>query len=95
MKLDLYHRKIDEADLSRCCDKCFPWIGEIQVADNPDQLISVCGNVEHLCRSRHCRHRQHGEETVSGSLSGSSRPRSTSVELAFRQNTNCGEAVYE
>jgi hydroxypyruvate isomerase len=35
INLDLYHTQIGEGDLIRWCQACLPWIGEVQVADNP------------------------------------------------------------
>ena len=44
INLDLYHAQIGEGDLIRWCEACLPFIGEIQVADNPGR--SEPGTVE-------------------------------------------------
>lgn len=35
INLDLYHTQIGEGDVIRWAEACLPWIGEVQVADNP------------------------------------------------------------
>ena len=35
INLDLYHTQIGEGDVIRWTEACLPWIGEVQVADNP------------------------------------------------------------
>ena len=35
INLDLYHTQIGEGDVIRWAKACLPWVGEIQVADNP------------------------------------------------------------
>lgn len=35
INLDLYHTQIGEGDVIRHAEACLPWIGEVQVADNP------------------------------------------------------------
>ncbi|MFK7891708.1 MAG: TIM barrel protein [Granulosicoccus sp.] len=52
MNLDLYHTQIGEGDLVRWCEKCLPWVGEIQVADNPGRCEPGSGeiNYKHIAR---------------------------------------------
>lgn len=45
INLDLYHTQIGEGDLIRWCEACLPWIGEIQVADNPGRCEPGTGEV--------------------------------------------------
>jgi hydroxypyruvate isomerase len=45
INLDLYHTQIGEGDLVRWCEKCLPWIGEIQVADNPGRFEPGTGEI--------------------------------------------------
>ncbi|MQQ10049.1 TIM barrel protein [Epibacterium sp. SM1979] len=45
INLDLYHTQIGEGDLLRWCEKCLPWIGEVQVADNPGRCEPGTGEV--------------------------------------------------
>jgi hydroxypyruvate isomerase len=45
INLDLYHTQIGEGDLVRWCEKCLPWIGEIQVADNPGRCEPGTGEI--------------------------------------------------
>jgi len=45
INLDLYHTQIGEGDLIRWCEKCLPWIGEVQVADNPGRCEPGTGEV--------------------------------------------------
>lgn len=45
VNLDLYHTQIGEGDLVRWCQKCLPWIGEIQVADNPGRCQPGTGEI--------------------------------------------------
>ena len=47
INLDLYHTQIGEGDLVRWCEKCLPWIGEIQVADNPGRFEPGTGEVNY------------------------------------------------
>jgi hydroxypyruvate isomerase len=47
INLDLYHTQIGEGDLVRWCEKCFPWIGEIQVADNPGRFEPGTGEINY------------------------------------------------
>ncbi|MTI02403.1 TIM barrel protein [Roseibium sp. RKSG952] len=47
INLDLYHTQIGEGDLIRWCDKCLPWIGEIQVADNPGRCEPGSGEINY------------------------------------------------
>lgn len=45
INLDLYHTQIGEGDLVRWCRKCLPWIGEVQVADNPGRFEPGTGEI--------------------------------------------------
>lgn len=45
INLDLYHTQIGEGDLIRWSEKCLPWIGEVQVADNPGRCEPGTGEI--------------------------------------------------
>ena len=47
INLDLYHTQIDEGNLVRWCQKCLPWIGEVQVADNPGRFEPGTGEINY------------------------------------------------
>ncbi len=47
MNLDLYHTQIGEGDLIRWCEKCLPWIGEVQIADNPGRCEPGTGEINY------------------------------------------------
>ncbi len=47
INLDLYHTQIGEGDLIRWCRKCLPWIGEVQVADNPGRCEPGTGEINY------------------------------------------------
>ena len=47
INLDLYHTQIGEGDLIRWCEKCLPWIGEVQVADNPGRCEPGTGEINY------------------------------------------------
>lgn len=47
MNLDLYHTQIGEGDLVRWCEACLPWIGEVQVADNPGRFEPGTGEINY------------------------------------------------
>ncbi len=47
MNLDLYHTQIGEGDVLRWCEKCLPWIGEVQVADNPGRFEPGTGEMNY------------------------------------------------
>ncbi|NQZ30957.1 MAG: TIM barrel protein [Oceanospirillaceae bacterium] len=47
INLDLYHTQIGEGDLLRWCEKCLPWIGEVQVADNPGRFEPTTGEINY------------------------------------------------
>lgn len=47
INLDLYHTQIGEGDLVRWCRKCLPWIGEVQVADNPGRCEPGTGEINY------------------------------------------------
>ncbi|MES0826381.1 TIM barrel protein [Ruegeria sp. SCP11] len=52
INLDLYHTQIGEGDLIRWCEKCLPWIGEVQVADNPGRCEPGSGEVNYAAVAR-------------------------------------------
>ena len=45
INLDLYHTQIGEGDLIRHMDACLPWVGEVQVADNPGRCEPGTGEI--------------------------------------------------
>ena len=45
INLDLYHTQIGDGDLIRWCERCRPWIGELQVADNPGRFEPGTGEI--------------------------------------------------
>ena len=47
INLDLYHTQIGEGDLIRWCEACLPWIGEVQVADNPGRCEPGAGEINY------------------------------------------------
>lgn len=47
INLDLYHTQLGEGDLLRWCARCLPWIGEIQVADNPGRHEPGTGEINY------------------------------------------------
>lgn len=47
INLDLYHTQIGEGDLIRWCQACLPWIGEVQVADNPGRCEPGTGEINY------------------------------------------------
>jgi hydroxypyruvate isomerase len=47
INLDLYHTQIGEGDLVRWCTDCLPWIGEVQVADNPGRFEPGTGEINY------------------------------------------------
>ncbi|MBO9467356.1 TIM barrel protein [Tropicibacter sp. R15_0] len=52
INLDLYHTQIGEGDLIRWCEKCLPWIGEVQVADNPGRFEPGNGEINYPAVAR-------------------------------------------
>lgn len=48
INLDLYHTQIGEGDLIRWCEKCLPWVGEVQVADNPGRCEPGTGEINYV-----------------------------------------------
>ncbi|WP_418595615.1 TIM barrel protein [Ponticoccus sp. (in: a-proteobacteria)] len=48
INLDLYHTQIGEGDLIRWCRACLPWIGEVQVADNPGRCEPGTGEINYV-----------------------------------------------
>lgn len=52
INLDLYHTQIGEGDLIRWCVKCLPWIGEVQIADNPGRCEPGTGEVNYASVAR-------------------------------------------
>ncbi len=47
INLDLYHTQIGEGDVIRWAEKCLPWIGEVQVADNPGRCEPGTGEMNY------------------------------------------------
>ena len=47
INLDLYHTQIGEGDLIRWTEACLPWIGEVQVADNPGRCEPGTGELNY------------------------------------------------
>ncbi len=47
INLDLYHTQIGEGDVIRWCKKCFDYIGEVQVADNPGRCEPGTGEMNY------------------------------------------------
>ncbi len=47
INLDLYHAQISGGDLVRLCQRCLPWIGEIQIADNPGRCQPGTGEINY------------------------------------------------
>ena len=45
INLDLYHTQIGEGDVIRHAEACLPWIGEVQVADNPGRCEPGTGEM--------------------------------------------------
>lgn len=45
INLDLYHTQIGEGDVIRWTKACLPWIGEVQVADNPGRCEPGTGEL--------------------------------------------------
>src|SRR5580692_7949681 len=45
LNLDLYHVQIGEGNLISWCQRCQPWIGEIQVADVPGRMEPGTGEI--------------------------------------------------
>ena len=52
INLDLYHTQIGEGDLIRWCRTCLPWIGEVQVADNPGRCEPGTGEINYAAVAR-------------------------------------------
>jgi hydroxypyruvate isomerase len=47
LNLDLYHAQIGEGNLSELCQRCLPWIGEVQVADVPGRMEPGTGEINY------------------------------------------------
>ena len=47
LNLDLYHAQIGEGNLIALCEKCLPWIGEIQIADVPGRMEPGTGEINY------------------------------------------------
>ena len=47
LNLDLYHAQIGEGNLIELCRACLPWIGEVQVADNPGRCEPGTGEINY------------------------------------------------
>ncbi|MCB2137282.1 MAG: TIM barrel protein [Rhodobacteraceae bacterium] len=45
INLDLYHTQVGEGDVIRWAEACRPWIGEVQVADNPGRCEPGTGEM--------------------------------------------------
>ena len=45
INVDLYHTQIGEGDVIRWAEACLPWIGEVQVADNPGRCEPGTGEM--------------------------------------------------
>jgi hydroxypyruvate isomerase len=45
INLDLYHTQIGEGDVIRHAEACLPWLGEVQVADNPGRFEPGTGEM--------------------------------------------------
>ena len=45
INLDLYHTQVGEGDVIRWAGACLPWIGEVQVADNPGRYEPGTGEM--------------------------------------------------
>lgn len=45
INLDLYHTQVGEGDVIRWAEACLPWIGEVQVADNPGRCEPGTGEM--------------------------------------------------
>ena len=52
INLDLYHTQIGEGDLIRWCEASLPWIGEVQVADNPGRCEPGTGEINYPAIAR-------------------------------------------
>lgn len=52
INLDLYHTQAGEGDLVRWCERCLPWIGEVQVADNPGRCEPGTGEIAYPAVAR-------------------------------------------
>lgn len=52
INLNLYHTQIGKGDLIRWLEKCLPWIGEVQVADNPGRFEPGTGEVNFYAVAR-------------------------------------------
>ncbi|MCX7890420.1 MAG: TIM barrel protein [Rhodobacteraceae bacterium] len=52
INLDLYHTQIGEGDLIRWCEACLPWLGEVQVADNPGRCEPGTGEINYPAVAR-------------------------------------------
>lgn len=55
INLDLYHTQIGEGDVIRWAEACLPWIGEVQVADNPGRREPGTGEMNYagIARALH------------------------------------------
>lgn len=47
INLDLYHTQIGEGDLIRWCERCLPFIGEVQIADVPGRTEPWTGEINY------------------------------------------------
>lgn len=47
INLDLYHTQMGEGDVLRWAEKCLPFIGEVQIADNPGRCETGTGEMNY------------------------------------------------
>ena len=52
INLDLYHTQVGEGDVIRWAEACLPWIGEVQVADNPGRCEPGTGEMNYRAVAR-------------------------------------------
>lgn len=52
INLDLYHTQIGDGDLIRWCERCLPWVGEVQIADTPGRCEPGTGEVNYPAVAR-------------------------------------------
>jgi len=86
INLDLYHTQIGEGDLIRWVKKCLPWIGEIQVADNPGRFEPGTGEINYPAIARALRGMGYeGTVTFEGWPSGTSEEALGVFQSAFAE----------
>ena len=47
INLDLYHTQLGEGDVIRWIEACLPWLGEVQIADNPGRCEPGTGEMHY------------------------------------------------